>query len=142
MPERAKPPSEILGALPHTRPQRRSNKRSASTGDGQGSAQQTPPDLARQPNGEPPRASHRPQTAPKRHAQPAPSRRRASVSQPVEPSGDALRRTGDAVRRTGDASRRAGIVRTLVQAGAELAEIGLSATARAVRDTVARLPRP
>jgi hypothetical protein len=33
-------------------------------------------------------------------------------------------------------------MRTLVQAGAELAEIGLSVTARAVRDTVARLPRP
>jgi hypothetical protein len=33
-------------------------------------------------------------------------------------------------------------MRTLVQASAELAEIGISVTARAVRDTVARLPRP
>jgi hypothetical protein len=30
----------------------------------------------------------------------------------------------------------------MVQAAAELAEIGLSASARAVREAVARLPRP
>ena len=34
------------------------------------------------------------------------------------------------------------LVGTVVQAAAELAEIGLSASARAVRNAVARLPRP
>jgi hypothetical protein len=34
------------------------------------------------------------------------------------------------------------IIGTAVQAAAELAEIGLSASARALRSAVARLPRP
>ena len=34
------------------------------------------------------------------------------------------------------------VLDTIVQAAAELAEIGISATARAVREAVARLPRP
>lgn len=34
------------------------------------------------------------------------------------------------------------VLGTMVQAAAELAEIGISATARAVREAVARLPRP
>ncbi len=37
---------------------------------------------------------------------------------------------------------RTDVLGTAVQAAAELAEIGLSATARAIRGAVARLPRP
>ncbi len=85
-------PTEVLGALPHRRPNRRSEKRAASA----------------PPKGE--RGSGKDAPAPPTDG-PAPPRGRE-------------------------------IVGTMVQAAAELAEIGLSVSARAFKEAVARLPRP
>jgi hypothetical protein len=84
-------PTEVLAALPHRRPNRRSQKRAAST----------PPEGERVSGKAPP-------------------------AQPTEP----------------DPPRGREIVGTMVQAAAELAEIGLSVSARAFKEAVARLPRP
>ena len=88
-------PTEVLGALPHRRPNRRSAKREASA---------PPPDAGRAPG--------------EATANPAPP-----SSAPGSPRGRE-------------------IVGTMVQAAAELAEIGLSVSARAIKEAVARLPRP
>ncbi len=97
MSEQSDRPSEVLGALPHRRPSRPSEKRAAAARS--------------QPRGQ------RPATKP---PEPAATSSAASSSPP----------------------RGAELVGTAVQAAAELAEIGLSATARAIREALARLPRP
>src|SRR5581483_1447566 len=105
-------PTEVLGALPHRRPSRRSQKRAASAppeGEG-GSAKATPAP----PTDEP---------APPRETRHAPSPPRRAPDEPAPPRGRE-------------------IVGTMVQAAAELAEIGLSVSARAFKEAVARLPRP
>jgi hypothetical protein len=129
--DRAKP-SEILGALPRTRPQRRSNKRGPPPAD-----QRSAPKAAeavrpgkRQPSTKRSAAvatGKRPPVT-ERSGRSASTQRVRLQPSPPPPASSLPRRTG--------------LMRTLVQAGAELAEIGLSVTARAVRDTVSRLPRP
>jgi hypothetical protein len=122
MSERSDRPSEVLGALPHRRPNRRSEKRAG--GARAVAPEQPPPGAAtgkargKQPTTRP-RAGRREQPSPPagRREQPSPA------AQPSPPRG-------------------AELVSTAVQAAAELAEIGLSATARAIREAVARLPRP
>jgi hypothetical protein len=107
-------PPEVLGALPHRRPSRRSDKRGPS-------------------------------------APPRPERTASAASTPPHPEGTAEH--ANSPRLTDSGARREGrppsgtprgreIVGTVVQAAAELAEIGLSASARALREAVARLPRP
>src|SRR5437764_932832 len=103
-------PPEILGGLPHRRPQRRSQKR--ATGPGANGRARSAPKNSR-PRSEPLRQPKQPAGTP-----PKPAARR-----PAPPSGPQ-------------------IVSTVVQAAAELVEIGLSAGARAVRDALGRLPRP
>jgi len=88
------PPSKVLGALPRTRPHRRSDKRAAPAGD-------------------PVRVELPPTPGPATEA---------SMDKPP-PAG-------------------APILGTAVQATAELAEIGLSLSARALRGALSRLPRP
>ena len=85
-------PTDLLGALPRTRPHRRSDKRPARAA------------------AEPARVKA---TAPRAKRPPEPA---APTSVPI--------------------------VRTAVQAAAELAEIGLSLGARALRGAAGRLPRP
>jgi hypothetical protein len=106
-------PPEILGGLPRTRPHRRSDKRGT------------------------PRPSNGGPTA-KRQAKsgrPGPNKR---LRQPKQPAGTPPK---PASRRPAPPSGPQ-IVSTVVQAAAELVEIGLSAGARAVRDALGRLPRP
>jgi len=108
-----KPPSEVLRALPRTRPHRRSDKRSP-------------------PPASPARAA--PAIEPGRRAAPKQERLR----QPPQPAGTPTSpRSRKPVPATG-----ADILGTAVQAAAELAEIGLSVSARALRNAVARLPKP
>jgi len=95
MKEEPQSPSEVLGGLPHRRPNRRSQKRGNQPPDGDGGP-----------------------GAPESTASPTVAR-----AAPNAPSGRE-------------------IVGTMVQAAAELAEIGLSVSVRAVREAVARLPRP
>jgi hypothetical protein len=113
-------PSEILGALPHTRPQRRSSKRGPAPEGGQHAPEVfTPSGRPRSPERDR-QTGAAPKTAARSSAAPPVGRPSTDPSPPAQP----------------------GLLRTLVQAGAELAEIGLSVSVRAVRDTVARLPRP
>jgi hypothetical protein len=175
--------SQVLGALPRTRPHRRSDKRAArpaeadqSTAAANGEAQSPP----RAPNGEaqsPPPAPNgeaqspppAPASEPASTTPSAPRRKRAAASaargkhvgagarktasprvrksptaasgrlrQPAQPEG-----TPEARRPTRPAPPSApDILGTAVQAAAELAEIGLSVSARAIRRAVSRLPRP
>jgi hypothetical protein len=117
-------PPEVLGALPHTRPHRRSDKRAARAEKG---APASP--------------------APKRKPKPKPER----LSQPAQPAGAPPKASrSPKVRRapTSPPPRRptppsgGEILSTAVQAAAELTEIGLTASARALRNALSRLPRP
>ena len=117
-------PPEILGGLPHRRPQRRSQKR---TGTARASNGRAGADAKRPTGGS--KAKHpstraRPRTEPLRQPkQPAGTPPKPESRRPAPPSGPE-------------------IVTTIVQAAAELAEIGFSASARALRDALSRLPRP
>jgi hypothetical protein len=142
------PPSEVLGSLPRTRPHRRSQKRppraaraadtrAATVGtrtidapaDGQAKAK---PAMTETAKAKPANAKT---AAPRRVTpRPAPSRLR----QPAQPAGTP---PGPRNRRPAP-SNGSDVLGTAVQAAAELAEIGLSVGARAIRGAVARLPRP
>jgi hypothetical protein len=66
------------------------------------------------------------------------------LRQPAQPDGapDMPRASEPARPRSFSSASGAEILGTAVQAAAELAEIGLSAGARALRNAVSRLPRP
>jgi hypothetical protein len=155
-------PPEVLGSLPNTRPHRRSDKRAARVEKG---AQAKPADKAKptpakakptptkakpaSAKASPARAARKPTTLPsaaaKRKAKPKP------LSQPAQPAGAPPKaRKSPQGRRSPAAppSRRPSppsggeILSTAVQAAAELTEIGLTASARALRNALSRLPRP
>lgn len=125
--------AEVLSTLPRSRPHRRSSKRPASGA----SALAEPPARPVTPTKAQPRkpAASRPRAAgagrPERLRQPPQPR-----GLPPKPEPAPTTRPEPA-----DASRPA-IVATAVQAAAELAEIGLTLSARALRGAVSRLPRP
>jgi hypothetical protein len=108
------PKSEVLSGLPRRRPHRRSDKRDA------------------------PQA--RRAIVSSRTSRSEPTRLR----QPARPEGTpaAPRASEPARARSFSSASGAEILGTAVQAAAELAEIGLSAGARALRNAVSRLPRP
>jgi hypothetical protein len=175
-------PSDVLGALPRTRPHRRSDKR------GSPRAETTPPE---RDNGAPPeQTAHAPEPAddtPAPAAAPAadapapaaddptgpeqlaaaakapsararkptakkttaPKQRSARASEPSPQARPRLRQPPQPAgtpSRAPDAkpipARGTDLLGTAVQAAAELAEIGLSLSARAVRSAVSKLPRP
>jgi hypothetical protein len=165
-------PSEVLTALPSSRPHRRSDKRaagpeSASAQDAAVPPKPPPPKAASVGKAAPPpeRASVRkaapppkpasvrkaappPKPASVRKAAPAPERatrpraaprprREPPLRQPPQPRGLPPRPERSAPASLG----RTDLLSTAVQAAAELAEIGLSASARALRQAVSRLPR-
>jgi hypothetical protein len=123
-------PPEVLGSLPRTRPHRRSQKRPA-----------------RPPHTEP--AAAKPSTAKTRAAKTGAAKPRAGKPQAAGPQPARLRQPaqpagsppGPRVRRPAP-SNGSDVLGTAVQAAAELAEIGLTVGARAIRGAVARLPRP
>jgi hypothetical protein len=102
------PPSKVLGALPRTRPHRRSDKRAAPAGNPVGSDLRLTAGAGGGAKASPPPAADPPDSADARKPLPA----------------------------------GANVVGTAVQAAAELAEIGLSVSARALRGALSRLPRP
>jgi hypothetical protein len=152
------PPSEVLGSLPRTRPHRRSQKRpprATRAADTRAAAVDTrtidaPADA--QADAKPAKAkpaktetaktetakaklANATTAAPRRVTTgSAPSRLR----QPAQPAGTP---PGPRNRRPVP-SNGSDVLGTAVQAAAELAEIGLSVGARAIRGAVARLPRP
>jgi hypothetical protein len=106
--------SEVLSGLPRRRPHRRSDKRDA--------AQRRRASTLSRPS----------------RSQPA------RLRQPAQPEGTPIAtRASDSERaRSFSSASGAEILGTAVQAAAELAEIGMSVGARALRNVVSRLPRP
>ena len=124
MTDRNSSSSEVLSALPHRRPHRRSDKRAALPASGDATAS-APKAKA---------ASTGPAAKPRQATRPAPTR----LPQPAQPAGTPPSpRSRGSVPTTG-----ADVLGTAVHAAAELAEIGLTAGARALRNAVARLPKP
>jgi hypothetical protein len=158
-------PTDVLGALPRTRPHRRSQKRPApppsvaSDAGASAEAAPEPPAASRAEAAAPrakrasakpakpragatakptPRASAKPPVAPRAARGPAPPAPAAPAAARAERSPEA-----PAPRRVPPAPAQSpGVLETAVQAAAELAEIGMSAGARALRGALSRLPRP
>jgi hypothetical protein len=90
-----------------------------------------------------------PRTRPHRRSQKRPARTPDSGAQATTPKASRLRQPAQpAGTPPGPRTRRpappngSDVLGTVVQAAAELAEIGLTVGARAIRGAVARLPRP
>jgi len=164
-------PSEVLGALPRTRPHRRSDKRAArppaAMTETREPAAKTPEPAAKTP--EP--AAKTPEPAAKAakasgeapaSASQAAARAKPRLRQPAQPTGAPAKRAAKARpgaaagRSTGKTKPRprpeppapsrekasGDVLGTAVQAAAELAEIGLAVSARTLRRAIQRLPRP
>jgi hypothetical protein len=121
------PPTDVFASLPRARPHRRSAKRAPA----KPAAGTTKPEptaakakARAKPAATPPRPTRRPRPTPLR--QPAQPGGTPTVPRPRKPPPV----TGTE------------ILGTAVQAAAELAEIGLSASARALRNAISRLPHP
>lgn len=143
--------SEVLSALPHRRPHRRSDKRAARPARGEATASAPKAKAESAPKAAAPKApaasapkakaastarttKPTPVTKPTPATRPAPKRLR----QPAQPAGaPPSPRSRASAPNTG-----ADVLGTAVHAAAELAEIGLTAGARALRNAVARLPKP
>ena len=126
------PQPSVIGSLPRTRPHRRSDKRAAAP------AGAPPIDApsASEPAVAKATAARRTRAAGASKRAPAAAKpKRAPVAAPPAPA---------AARPSEPATAHAahGVLETAVQAAAELAEIGLHASARALRRAVSRLPRP
>ncbi|HEX3615855.1 MAG TPA: hypothetical protein VHU61_04935 [Solirubrobacteraceae bacterium] len=107
--------ASVLGSLPHSRPHRRSEKRATATVN-KAPAATKPKPKASEPK---PRGAGKTTAAAKPKPAPTPT--------PTNPS---------------TLPQGAELVGTVVKAAAELAEIGLTVGARALRTAVSRLPRP
>ena len=118
--------SSVMGALPSSRPHRRSEKRKAPAAKAAGAAAPPRSKPAAAAGTKP--AGARPLRQP---PQPRGLPRRPETSRP-KPAEPAQR----------PAPPRRELLATAVQAAAELTEMGLSAGARALREAVSRLPRP
>jgi len=129
-------PSEVLGGLPRTRPHRRSEKRVTPPKAAAAKPEQMPP--AKRPTApvRPARAARTPTAAPGSTKLATPSAPRAR--QPAQPPGTPAPNTRGRPAPAG----RGDLIGSAVQMTAELAEIGISAGARALKGVVARLPRP
>jgi hypothetical protein len=110
-------PPGVLGGLPRSRPHRRSAKRPARV---EQAASAAPAPVAPKPA-----ARAKPKPKPKSAAVgPKAAKRATPTPSPPPPE------------------RQPAVLGTAVQAAAELAEIGLMASARALRGALSRLPRP
>ena len=155
-------PSEVLGGLPRTRPHRRSDKRAAPAPSPAAEA----PAATREPSpaAEAPAATRKPTAA----ETPRTAKTAANGSASVKPLGPTREPSGTSARRRAARAKPArlpqpqqpagtppappsrkpvpstgvDLLGTAVQAAAELAEIGLSVSARALRGAISRLPRP
>lgn len=144
-------PGDVLGSLPRRRPHRRSDKRARPAPPDASAAEQTAAPASapgkqrrKQPTQagsgtrrkRPPAesATARVASTPTGSPRPRPERLR----QPAQPPGVPPAVNG---RRPEEPDGRR-ILGTAAKAAAELAEIGLTVSARALRNAVARLPRP
>lgn len=106
--------ASVTGSLPHSRPQRRSAKREAK----HGAQRAAPPQAEAPPGGQ--------------AAQPEAAQPEAGAAEPSRDQHGACSALPDGAE----------LIGTVVRAAAELAEIGLTVGARALRTAVSRLPRP
>lgn len=128
----------VLGSLPRTRPHRRSDKRPAAVARATASEPVVSP---AEVTPEPKRAEAKPRGATaKRRAAVTP--RATAKKAAATPAGEAKPRRTAAREAAPTPAPVPGTLETAVQAAAELAEIGLQASARALRRTLSRLPRP
>ncbi len=130
--------SDVLGSLPRTRPHRRSQKRPERPPPTTDEPKRPP--AARKPPRKPPRGATSLRGKPRQ-----PSERLTQPAQPAgAPRGSAAKakKAPTAAPRPAAPRERPDLVATAVQAAAELAEIGLTVGARALRAAVSRLPRP
>jgi hypothetical protein len=123
--------TSVLGSLPHSRPHRRSEKRAARP-EPQQTAEPKPAGKPRQtakpkPAAKPKRAAAAKPRATTTRAAPAPAPEQAPPKRPDNPAS---------------LPQGTELVGTVVKAAAELAEIGLTVGARALRTAVSRLPHP
>lgn len=136
-------PSDVLGALPRRRPHRRSDKRAAPAGANRMAPTTkrtgTPAKRAAAPRARGARPAQATPKAPMAEAQPTPLRAER-LRQPSQPAG--VPPTPSREGRPDDQTTGRDILGIAAQAAAELAEIGLSVSARALRNAVGRLPRP
>jgi hypothetical protein len=139
-------PSDVLGALPRTRPHRRSAKRPARPTGGVTPAAKTSkatPAKARTSETTPAKARTQAARAtnPRKTGQPSTPARRprsAPLPQPAQPSGVPDAPRGPRPEPEGGVP----VLRTAVGAAAELAEIGVSLSTRVLKRAVGRFPRP
>lgn len=144
-------PSDLLGALPRTRPHRRSTKRPVKLDASQ------PPAATEPAESSPVSTASKPSKRPRTASGSAPKSRSAPPAKPSSPKRPARGKArSDTLRQPPQprgipasprapvppAHHRPEIIGTAIQAVAELTEIGLSVTARALRRTLSRLPRP
>ncbi len=118
---------EVLSSLPRTRPERRSAKRGARTATGAKVAPAAPKPAQS-------KAKPRPKAKPAARSKPTP---KAVPPRQVPPSGYAVPKTSSPVGSGGTE-----LVGTAIQAVGELANLGVSLGARALRDALGRLPKP
>jgi hypothetical protein len=159
-------PSDVLGGLPRTRTHRRSDKRAARPEKRKPAAAVTPQAVdavqaavaagdctVAKPAAKPkPSAAAKAKPAGAARAKPkaggaarptrGPSASAAGTPPAVAKPADAARAKVAAPPAKPAKSRGNDVLTTAVQAAAELAEIGLTASARAIRRAVSRLPRP
>jgi hypothetical protein len=147
----------VIGSLPSTRPHRRSGKRASPNGPVTGAADAAVP-ASTQPAAEPAPADE-PAAAKPDRAKPAAARTQAAdrsrtrtraaarTQRATEASGDG-QHPGRPLSPARDSAPPApapaspGALQTAVEAVAELTEIGLRASARALRVALSRLPKP
>ena len=139
--------SDLLGQLPRTRPHRRSTKRperepAGSTSNGAsevtGTTVAAPEEEQRAA-----RRNRQPPARAKREASTATAAPNERLPQPAQPRGiPSAARPRRRPPETTTQSSATPILKTAVQASAELAEIGLALGTRALRRAIDRLPRP
>jgi hypothetical protein len=128
--------SDLLGQLPRTRPHRRSTKRPERLPGGSGTTAAS--DLTSTTVAAP---EEEPAPTRTKRARDGDQRRTGRLPQPAQPRGiPAASRPRPP--QTGDEQNGTPILKTAAQATVELAEIGFTLGARALRQAINRLPRP
>jgi hypothetical protein len=125
--------ADVLSALPRTRPHRRSERRpTRSTQQPPAQSSPTTKAVKRTPAAVPRPAAARPTRTSRR-----PAKKR--LPQPAQPAG--IPRGAGAARKPVPPTGK-NALGTAVQAAAELAELSLTLSTRAVRNALSRVPRP
>jgi hypothetical protein len=143
---------DVFGSLPRSRPQRRSAKRDRPArpagADTPGKAKAKPSAKPRTPRApaakadtaaraaRPKAAAAKPKTTARAKPKATRARSKPAASATVPPAGYATPRPG------GDGPHGTDVAATAVQAAGELAQIGLTIGAQALRSALRRLPRP